>query len=509
MSAEFPVDVVIRAPGAKEAAADVDQLFEVIRNGKAASAEALEYTRNLSREYREKTRALRMLSTEFRVAHPNLMLFTRGLSAVASAARVGMSIINSLMLILMATSRRSDDVEQAQRRVAIATKNLADAIRLHTEDSKEAKDAMAALADAQYDLEKAARAAKKEMDDQNKLILSIAAVSLPQLAVAGVNVIANWKELTLAAGVVNAALAGIGLTGIGIVAGVVAVAVGIGVAIGAAVKFRTEMGKWPTTMEESLKIFEGWPPIIKEALAFMTTGVGQIGEKIEGLPKEIETAAAILTVGLGKIKDVIIKTLSDWGKPVTDAFKGAFEYVLNIRANLAGAISDLGEFLGDLKTKIIAGAAPIVKVFTDIGGGIKTAITTALTAVEGTIRGSLNVLIGYINTLIDGINSIRITIPPIVVLGVTLHPGFTWGGMGLPRVPTLAEGAIVTKPTLAVIGERGPEAVIPLGGGGMGGRGERSVYIGEINIYVPTTREYAQDISRHLVLELNRYIRWA
>jgi hypothetical protein len=33
----------------------------------------------------------------------------------------------------------------------------------------------------------------------------------------------------------------------------------------------------------------------------------------------------------------------------------------------------------------------------------------------------------------------------------------------VPQIPTLAAGGIVTMPTLALIGERGPEAVVPLG----------------------------------------------
>jgi phage-related minor tail protein len=37
------------------------------------------------------------------------------------------------------------------------------------------------------------------------------------------------------------------------------------------------------------------------------------------------------------------------------------------------------------------------------------------------------------------------------------------------RVPAFAEGGVVTKPTVALIGEAGPEAIVPLrGGGGMG-----------------------------------------
>ena len=42
-------------------------------------------------------------------------------------------------------------------------------------------------------------------------------------------------------------------------------------------------------------------------------------------------------------------------------------------------------------------------------------------------------------------------------------------GFNVPEIPKLAKGGIVTKPTLALVGEAGPEAVVPLGkrGGGM------------------------------------------
>jgi hypothetical protein len=50
-------------------------------------------------------------------------------------------------------------------------------------------------------------------------------------------------------------------------------------------------------------------------------------------------------------------------------------------------------------------------------------------------------------------------------------PGLGGKGFDVPDIPYLAEGGIVTGPTLAMIGERGPEAVIPLSGrnSGMGG----------------------------------------
>jgi phage-related protein len=49
-------------------------------------------------------------------------------------------------------------------------------------------------------------------------------------------------------------------------------------------------------------------------------------------------------------------------------------------------------------------------------------------------------------------------------------PGLGGKGFSVPKIPMLAQGGIVTQPTLAIVGEAGPEAVIPLDRmGSMGG----------------------------------------
>jgi hypothetical protein len=72
----------------------------------------------------------------------------------------------------------------------------------------------------------------------------------------------------------------------------------------------------------------------------------------------------------------------------------------------------------------------------------------------------------------------------------------------------LAEGGIVTGPTMALIGEAGPEAVIPLdkaGGGGMGG-----TYNMTFNLSGMTDRtdkrQFAQEISRLIQQEMRRTV---
>ena len=77
-------------------------------------------------------------------------------------------------------------------------------------------------------------------------------------------------------------------------------------------------------------------------------------------------------------------------------------------------------------------------------------------------------------------------------------PGLGGRGFSVPNIPYLAEGGIVTGPTLAMIGENGPEAVIPLNGsnGGMGGG---------VTINITGGISSAVDIGRSVVDALTQY----
>jgi phage-related minor tail protein len=70
-----------------------------------------------------------------------------------------------------------------------------------------------------------------------------------------------------------------------------------------------------------------------------------------------------------------------------------------------------------------------------------------------------------LNLAIDAINSL---IEKAVGASAALGPaGFVVGKVvggkaKIPHIPALAQGGIVSSPTLALIGEAGPEAVVPL-----------------------------------------------
>jgi len=72
-------------------------------------------------------------------------------------------------------------------------------------------------------------------------------------------------------------------------------------------------------------------------------------------------------------------------------------------------------------------------------------------------------------------------------------PGIGGKGFEMPDIPMLANGGIVNKATLAVIGEAGPEAVIPLDRmGSMGGGGSVTINVngGDPNAVVDALRKY-------------------
>jgi len=69
----------------------------------------------------------------------------------------------------------------------------------------------------------------------------------------------------------------------------------------------------------------------------------------------------------------------------------------------------------------------------------------------------------------------------------------------LGNIPKMATGGVVTRPTLAMIGEKGPEAVVPLNkAGGMGG----AVYNITVNAGIGTN---GQEVGRQIVEAIKKF----
>lgn len=113
------------------------------------------------------------------------------------------------------------------------------------------------------------------------------------------------------------------------------------------------------------------------------------------------------------------------------------------------------EFLSDIR-----GFGRSMKEFVDnIGASIWGGIKNTINKIIGGIEGMINRVIDGINGMIRSLNSLSFDIPDLMGGG---RVGFNIGYLNGVSLPKLATGGITNRPTTALIGESGREAVLPL-----------------------------------------------
>jgi hypothetical protein len=136
-------------------------------------------------------------------------------------------------------------------------------------------------------------------------------------------------------------------------------------------------------------------------------------------------------------------------------------------------------------------------VISRVVGAITSPFQAAWSWVQSNIFGPIK---SVWNSIAGALNAIHISLKvPSFVPGIG-GKGWEWNG---PNLPMLASGGIVNRATLAVLGERGPEAVIPLGRGG-GAVGGNTVL--NVTVNVPPSSNPAA-IGGEVVRTLKAYVR--
>jgi hypothetical protein len=85
--------------------------------------------------------------------------------------------------------------------------------------------------------------------------------------------------------------------------------------------------------------------------------------------------------------------------------------------------------------------------------GVKDMFKNVIDAIVGIFKFPINLIIDGINSFIAGLNKVKIPDWVPVVGGK---------GLNIPKIPKLAQGGIIDRPTIAMVGEAGKEAVMPL-----------------------------------------------
>ena len=201
--------------------------------------------------------------------------------------------------------------------------------------------------------------------------------------------------------------------------------------------------------------------------AYLAPIIQAIGEDInEFLKNNFSPVMNDVIDIIGNIIDILN---SIWKNVIAPLISWIISNVLPVLSPILNTIWDIAKTLFANLFDIIGGLVKIIKGITDFLAGVFTrdwsrawqgivsifgGIFSGLGAI---IKAPLNAVIGIINGAISGINSISIDIPDWV-------PGLGGKHFGthLSRIPYLAKGGIVDQPTLAVVGEAGKEAVMPL-----------------------------------------------
>ena len=164
-------------------------------------------------------------------------------------------------------------------------------------------------------------------------------------------------------------------------------------------------------------------------------------------------------------------------------WKGLFGFVSDVWNGFVGWIKGVWNgFVGWIMDGIKAYSSfwlgiwkGIGDVFKNVWNGIADFGKGVWNGIVGFVKGGVNGVLHAINGIIDGING-------VAALGKAIGIN-----VKLSHIPYLADGGVVTGPTIAMIGEAGPEAVIPLSrargqgllgsGGGSGGAAPLHIHI--------------------------------
>ncbi|PMR65737.1 hypothetical protein C1I62_06180 [Streptococcus intermedius] len=134
----------------------------------------------------------------------------------------------------------------------------------------------------------------------------------------------------------------------------------------------------------------------------------------------------------------------------------------DVTAALSNVASWFGSIFGQAYSAVQSAFSSIGSFFSGIWNTVQNIFVNAGqmvgSAVGGAFRGAVNAVLGTIENIVNGfIDMINGVIGIINKL-----PGVSLGYIGGVYLPRLARGGIVDSPTVAMIGEAGKEAVVPL-----------------------------------------------
>jgi len=199
---------------------------------------------------------------------------------------------------------------------------------------------------------------------------------------------------------------------------------------------------------------------------FLQANWKQVWDDIQAFTQKVwSVIGPVVNAGISFVRDVINLVLDiihgKWGQvwgDIVNILRDAWNWITGIVQSEVRYVEFIfGVALSGIKT-----------IWHDVWSGLSDVFKSVWDGVKDTVRAGINGIISIINDAIDALNAVQIHVNFDTHIPGVPAVHFDWGGFQIPHIPELAGGGIVTRPTLALIGERGPEAVVPLGRGGGG-----------------------------------------
>lgn len=213
-------------------------------------------------------------------------------------------------------------------------------------------------------------------------------------------------------------------------------------------------GDWDKAWEGIKNIFSGiWDAIVgivQAAWELIKYPFTQAGEFFGRTVEVIKNAF----LGIGEWFSNIFS--GAWNG-IKNAWSGVKNWFSGVWSNIKGVFGSVGTWFKDTFTSAWTAVKNVFSTGGKIFDGIKDGILNGLKTVINAIITGINKVIAV---PFNGLNSALKTIKNIEIVGIK---PFSWiSTISVPQIPKLAKGGIVDEATLAVIGEKGREAVVPL-----------------------------------------------
>ena len=216
---------------------------------------------------------------------------------------------------------------------------------------------------------------------------------------------------------------------------------------------------------------EGTGPIAEAVVGFYENLRDRVLAVWQAVRDAVQTAIDAVVGAFNTARDAIqtaidavifaVETVTFAVETARDALRNALGAVVATFRSVRSAITAALDVVGDAVARVTGAIAQAFQTAWDaVTGGTKAAINTVISGLNAVPAA----MVSGVNAIVRGLNSINVTIPSWVPFVGGRSFGVNIPELPAPpRIPLLASGGIVTSPTLAVIGERGPEAVVPLG----------------------------------------------